>query len=57
MYIWGWEKETSNPKNTTTISSPTITTESLLLTCLIDAMEDLNVAIVNILDDFMQADI
>ena len=38
------------------ISAPTIVTESLLLTCLIDALERRDVATVNIPGSFMQSD-
>ena len=38
------------------VSAPTVATESLLLTCLIDAMENRDVATVNIPCAFMQSD-
>ena len=38
------------------VSSPTVSTEALLLTCLIDAMEKRDVVTVDIPDAFMQSD-
>ena len=38
------------------VSAPTVATESLLLTCLIDAMENRKVATIDIPDAFMQSD-
>ena len=39
------------------VSAPTVATESLLLTCLIDAMENRYIATVNIPGTFMQSDL
>ena len=38
------------------VSSPTVSTEALLLTCVIDAMEERDVATVDIPGAFMQSD-
>ena len=48
-------KQRSNT-NKDDVSAPTVATESLLLTCLIDAMEERDVATVDIPGAFMQAD-
>ena len=48
-------KQRSNT-NKDDVSAPTVATEALLLTCLVDAMEERDVATVDIPGAFMQAD-
>jgi hypothetical protein len=51
----GWRKQTARLHSKEDASSPTITTEAVLLSCIIDAQEERDVAIIDIPNTFIQA--